>query len=191
MSKNNIITQVKNTWQNKPRPVIPEWLNIVINQAALWFYYIGVTVVMSVIVYKVMQYGGLAGFIGTIMAYNCDPSECNFNSSISIVAIVIFTLTALFIYTVKAGTNTLNKMNYHEIPAALTAPTYQNTEKEKAYQYLVALGGIDNISNLKELAAWLDIPYTTLYRYVKEFELDGHIAIVSNGAGIPMEIRIK
>jgi len=186
--KRRLIEAGPSTSQDIRREAI-DALNLIPTLAA----YLVTAVLTGLFAFKIIAAGGLAAVMANLMASACMNSvsvPCEFNSLLAGMALALTVTTSLF-YIIANETKRLDQIEFTDLNNGMDQPEYSSIEKNKVFKYLVALGGIDDIRNLSGLGAWIGVSYSTMYRYVKEFEKDGHIVITKNGSGIPMEIRIK
>lgn len=150
--------------------------------------YLVASVLIGFVAFKVLAVGGIEAIMAQLMAVTCvnNPGiPCDYNTLIGGIGLSLIILTGVAIAIVRE-TIKIEKVPFRDAEDITGRLTYTK-EMNNTLRTIQKLGGAEN---LKGLADWKGIPYTTIRRYVEQFEKDGYITIHSSGKGAPLEIRL-
>ena len=144
---------------------------------------------LGVFTYYVMSAGGLPHLLAGIMVSACvnTAAPCDFYPLLGTMGLGLVVMTGLFIYVsvMMTGADMDDDLDLIE--------TYSQDPDvvpytERQLSVLNQIRGVRVIESLRSYAIWINEDYSTLYRWVKTFEKNGHVKIISNGKGSPLEI---
>lgn len=155
--------------------------------------YLTASVLIGLVVYKIIVVGGIEAVLAQLMANTCATNPavpCDFTTLLAGTGLSLVILTGLAI-SIFRQTIKMEDVPFYDIEPSNGASRNYNEDMVKVLRYIQALGGVDDIKNLRGLGDWIGVPYTSMRRYVSRYQADGYIVIQNNGQGAPMEIRLK
>lgn len=152
--------------------------------------YLTASVLIGGIVYKILAVGGIEAVIAQLMAATCVNSAgipCDYNALLAGVGLSLVILTAAAI-AIMRETLKIEKVPFYDDLDPDPGPCKNyNSEMISVLRTIQKLGGVENLHGL---AAWKGIPYTSMRRYVDQFQQDGYVKVNSNGKGAPVRIDL-
>jgi len=188
---------IKNMWE-KIKPGIAQVLNRAGSDAdrygdkALDYIIVLITflvlsAVFAAVTFVIVAAGGLETIIAQQMAAACinNPGvPCDYQLLLATVGMTLVLITSWSIYFFRTVINAENSFNAQD-----TDPSAEYTEHMKSV--LIDIQTLGGVENLNALADWKGIPYTTLRRWVSQFEKDGYVTVHSNGRGCPVTVDLN
>jgi len=204
----SIITEIKNTAINTGRAIYKNWNYLLMeaniesediaqNTIDLLFKMVaalGASVVLGLTTYNIIATGGLAALLAQLMAYTCTGSDnipCNFNTLLGGVGMALVLVTSIAIVTLRVIRDAENKIansSIYDTEKEKDPVKYYNEEMADVLRFIIALG--PEIECLRTLAIYKGINYSTLRRWVYQFQSDGYVRVHSNGKGAPVRIEV-
>lgn len=151
------------------------------------------SVALGLIVFKILAVGGIEALIAELMATTCINSAgipCDFNTLYAGIGLTLVVLTGLAVAVLRE-TVKMERVPFQDVQDDPGPSRVYNDEMIKVLRYIQALGGVEDIQGLKGLGDWLGIPYTSMRRYVEQYQRDGYVTIHNNGKGAPVRIQLR
>ena len=155
--------------------------------------YLTASVLIGLVVFNIIVVGGIEAVLAQLMANTCAANAavpCDFTTLLAGIGLSLVILTALAIAIFRQAAK-IEDVPFYAVEPTNGASRNYNEDQVKVLRYIQALGGVDDIKNLRGLGDWIGIPYTSMRRYVDRYQADGYITVQNNGQGAPMEIRLK
>lgn len=152
-----------------------------------WFFRaieaVAVSAVLASVVYLIVLDGGIEAILARTMVAGCQSIPgmvCEFQPAYAVLAMSLVLLTSLVIYAMRLLTLT-------------SIDIIQEKELCQSYNddmisLLTDIQRLREVENLKGLADWKGMAYTTARRYVETFERDGYVEVERNGKGSPINV---
>jgi Na+-transporting methylmalonyl-CoA/oxaloacetate decarboxylase gamma subunit len=144
------------------------------------------SVLFGGLTFKIIAVGGIEAVLADLMASTCTNNTaipCDYQALLGAAGMALVIVTSWFIYFIRVIGSAEEEFNT------------EDKEPSRAYNddmadILADIQNLGGVENLKALAEWKGIPYTTLRRYVKRFEIDGYVMVISNGKGSPVVVEV-
>lgn len=133
------------------------------------------------------QPDGIAGVLGRMMAKTCvETGYCDYWTLLGAVGLAMVLLTSFTVYTMMVIRK--EERNMGEDDSAKDQEIYEKY-KGKQLEVLEEIRGLKVVDSLSGYNAYKGLNYSTLYRWVQQFEKDGYVQIEGNGAGSPLKVK--
>lgn len=146
-----------------------------------------VSSMLAAVVYLIIRDGGIEALLARTMAAAClsNPSlDCEYQNVLGVLGMSLVLLTSIVIYSMRLFNDLFNQVN-------IDKEEMSRSYNDDMISLLTDIQRLQTVENLKGLADWKGMAYTTVQRYIKTFEQDGYVTVVRNGKGSPTEVYAK